>query len=246
FTDAAATPISAGTAPFTGQFRPEQAFSTLNAGLDPNGTWTLIMVDESNTGFTGVFNSWTITFTYGGAGGSYAWSGSPAGNGLSVAQQTVQNPGNVTPTLAGTYTYTVTYTAPNGCPASSQVTVVVNPVPTITLTSGNNNQTICQGSAIANITYSTSGATGVTVTGLPAGVSGVFNAGVFTISGTPTATGTFNYSVTPTGSCPGTAATGQIVVNQAPTANAGSPQKICAGGTITLAGTRGGSATSSK
>jgi len=41
--------------------------------------------------------------------------------------------------------------------------------------------------------YAVTGATGATVTGLPPGVS--INLGTKTISGTPTASGTFNYTV---------------------------------------------------
>ena len=61
FSDAAGTAISGGAAPFAGSYRPEVAFSTL-AG-SPNGTWRLRMVDEINSGYTGVYNSWTINFT---------------------------------------------------------------------------------------------------------------------------------------------------------------------------------------
>jgi hypothetical protein len=70
---------------------------------------------------------------------------------------------------------------------------------------------------MTNITYSTSGATGATVSGLPAGVSGSWANNTVTISGTPTATatGTFNYTVTMTGGCTGgtNTATGSINVN---------------------------------
>ena len=56
------------------------------------------------------------------------------------------------------------------------VTAIVNPDNTITITSpaGTDAQNICTGSAISNITYSTTGATGATITGLPAGVTGTW------------------------------------------------------------------------
>ncbi|MEK7227213.1 MAG: hypothetical protein AAB221_16225, partial [Bacteroidota bacterium] len=59
---------------------------------------------------------------------------------------------------------------------------------TITLTSaaGTDAQTVCVNTAITNITYSTTGATGATFSGLPAGVTGSWAANVVTISGTPT------------------------------------------------------------
>ncbi|NBY25341.1 MAG: hypothetical protein EBQ65_06650, partial [Chitinophagaceae bacterium] len=76
---------------------------------------------------------------------------------------------------------------------------------TISLSSAANTdaQTKCINSAITNITYSTTGATGATVSGLPAGVSGSWSGNVVTISGTPTASGTYTYTVTMTGGCTG-------------------------------------------
>ena len=56
--------------------------------------------------------------------------------------------------------------------------------------------------------------------------------------------GTYNLSVTDAYSCPVTASA-VVTINQAATVNAGPNQGVCAGTTITLAGTRGGSATSS-
>jgi len=58
FDDDAATSITAGSAPFTGSYRPEQALSTL-AGQDPNGTWHLRAVD-SYSGDTGTLTGWTL------------------------------------------------------------------------------------------------------------------------------------------------------------------------------------------
>jgi hypothetical protein len=100
------------------------------------------------------------------------------------------------------------------------VTVSVDAVPTIALSSlaGTNTQTVCINTPITDITYNIGGSgTGATVTGLPTGVTGSFNAGVFTITGSPsTATGSpFNYTVTTTGTglCTAVEATGTITVN---------------------------------
>ena len=57
------------------------------------------------------------------------------------------------------------------------------------------------------------GATGAGVTGLPSGVTGTYNAGVFTISGIPTESGTFNYTVTTTGPCINPSLSGTITIN---------------------------------
>jgi len=78
-------------------------------------------------------------------------------------------------------------------------------------------QTVCINTAITNITYSTTGATGATFSGLPAGVNGVWAGGVVTISGTPTVSGTFNYTVILTGGCGAITATGTITINPKPT-----------------------------
>jgi len=84
----------------------------------------------------------------------------------------------------------------------------------ISLTSGagTDAQTVCGGTAITPITYATTGATGATVVGLPAGVTDSWNAGVVTISGAPAASG--NYIVLLTGGN-GTA-TGSISVDNGP------------------------------
>jgi len=79
-------------------------------------------------------------------------------------------------------------------PASS----IVNSI-TLTSAAGTDAQTVCSGTAITPITYATTGATGATVVGLPAGVSGSWDAGVVTISGTPATSGNFTYVVALTG-----------------------------------------------
>jgi uncharacterized repeat protein (TIGR01451 family) len=74
---------------------------------------------------------------------------------------------------------------------------------TLTSGAGTDNQTTCLYIAITPITYSVGGsATGATVTGLPPGVGGIYNAGVVTISGTPAIAGIYNYSVLTTGTPP--------------------------------------------
>jgi hypothetical protein len=51
-----------------------------------------------------------------------------------------------------------------------------------------------------------------TATGLPAGVTAAFASNTITISGTPTVSGTFNYTIPLTGGCGAVNATGTITV----------------------------------
>jgi hypothetical protein len=84
---------------------------------------------------------------------------------------------------------------------------------TLSSVSGTDNQTICLNNSITSITYTTTGATGATFTGLPTGVTGSWSNNIITISGTPTVSGTFNYTVTLTGGCGTVTSTGTITIN---------------------------------
>jgi PKD repeat protein len=95
---------------------------------------------------------------------------------------------------------------------------------TITLTSGSENLTICAGTAITSIVYTIGGgATDAKATGLPDGVTGSLIGKTFTISGTPTASGICEYSVTTTGTpfpCSEGTAYGTITVKITPAGTA--------------------------
>ncbi|MCB9194616.1 MAG: gliding motility-associated C-terminal domain-containing protein [Flavobacteriales bacterium] len=191
-----------------------------------------------------VSNSVTPTFT----------ARSPICSGASMtALPTTSNngvTGSWSPALNNTATTTYTFTPSAGqCATSTTMTITVNQNPTITLTSAGatTSQTVCQNNSISNITYSVGGsATGASVTGLPAGVTGSFSSGTYTISGTPTATGTFNYTVTTSGGSCGTAtATGSITVNSTPTVTVPSSGQVCVGATLSLSPSSGGTWSSS-
>ncbi len=100
-------------------------------------------------------------------------------------------------------------------------TLIINLGPqssTISLTSGTGTdaQAVCNNSALVDITYAIGGggtSASITAGALPAGVSGSFNTGVFTISGTPTVAGSYNYTITTTGTCTQVTASGTILVN---------------------------------
>lgn len=120
----------------------------------------------------------------------------------------------------------------------------------ITLTSAvgtDDTQIVCQDTPITNITYDIGGGlTPPAITGLPAGLTTTYNGLVYTISGTPTEHGTFNYTIETGSDCgePKTA-TGTITVQEAPTAIvAPIASVLChSDGYVTVSATFGGSAT---
>jgi len=126
--------------------------------------------------------------------------------------------------------------------ATPTVTVASNTT-TITLTSavGTDAQTACINTPITNITYSTTGATGATFSGLPAGVTGNWADNVVTISGSPTTTvgSPFNYTVTLTGGSSSTMATGSITVIPTPIVSISGGGTYCGGATVILSATAG-------
>jgi uncharacterized protein (TIGR02145 family) len=90
-----------------------------------------------------------------------------------------------------------------------------------TVSAASSTPTLDVNTALTAITHTTTGATGIgTATGLPAGVTASWAANTITISGTPTAVGTFNYSIPLTGGLGSVSATGTITVN-APAVNCG-------------------------
>ena len=108
--------------------------------------------------------------------------------------------------------YNATIGKVTGASSASVISTVTSSI-VLSSSAGTNNQSLCNSTPITNITYATTGATGANVTGLPQGVGGNWNNNVFTISGTPTQAGTFNYEVTLTGGCNPTKVQGTLVVN---------------------------------
>jgi uncharacterized protein (TIGR02145 family) len=83
--------------------------------------------------------------------------------------------------------------------------------------------------AITPITLNTTGATGIGApTGLPAGVTASWSNDVITISGTPTATGNFTYTIPLTGGCGSVNATGTITLSE--------PPFVCGSSSVTIDG----------
>jgi gliding motility-associated-like protein len=117
----------------------------------------------------------------------------------------------------GTYTVTMYNESAAGCRSTvttRQVTIDANH--DISLTSANNIQTHCINTAISPITYTlTGGATGVSISNLPPGVTYTVSGNTVTISGTPVSTlnSPYNFSIQTTGNtCVVAQAIGKITV----------------------------------
>ena len=150
----------------------------------------------------------TLTAT---GGSNYSWT--PGGSGQSI-----------TVNLTVSTNFTVTVTSANGCTATDEVNVAVNPLPTI---SAGADQSICIGSSV---TLTASG--GTTYNWTPGNQTG----SSLTVSPV-TAT---NYTVTGT-SIDGCTATDivAVTINPNPTANAGPDTDICIGESVTLTASGG-------
>ena len=141
------------------------AISLQGCGLDANfdGTPRIICVGSSVT-FTNTSTGTTGSTTY-------SWN---FGSGATPGTASTIGPHTVTYSTTGSKTVSLTITEGASNTETQTNYITVNPVNTITLTSGagTNNQTVCVNTAITNITYATTGATGL-LSGLPAGVTGI-------------------------------------------------------------------------
>ncbi len=186
----------------------------------------------------------SVTFTDASSGTTgtvtYNWNFGP---GASPATANTIGPHTVTYSTSGYKTVSLTISDDNGNDTETKTNYIeVLPNNTITLSSapGTNNQNICHGNPITTITYTTTGATGATITGLPAGVTGNWALDVVTISGTPSSAGTFNYTINLTGGCGTVAASGSIVVNAIPSPAVtitSNESNVCIGTLVTFTAT---------
>jgi hypothetical protein len=225
----------------------------------PSGTAYRIRVVGSNPSITGTDNGSNITICNTPVINSFSPTSAGTGStviitGNNFTSATAVSFGGI---AASSFTIfnTTTIIATVGSGASGNVSVTTGggvatlggfcfPV-TIPLTSGPGtiNQALCVNTAISTITYAVNGATGAGATGLPPGVSGIYSLGVFTISGTPTSGGIYNYTVTTTGGgCSPATANGTITVYAPVVTVAKTPISACnisPDGTITVTTTGG-------
>ncbi|MES2590352.1 MAG: PKD domain-containing protein [Bacteroidota bacterium] len=181
------------------------------------------------------------------AAGPFCANAAPVNLTADIPGGTWSGPGITNPTL-GTFTPstsiigndTVTYTLSGICPAASSKVIVVNPIPTA---DAGIDKDICSGNS-TNIGTSTT--TGYTYSWLPTSglsITSVSNPSVTLTNPVPLTTIAATYTVTVVAA--GCQATDVVNVTVYPvtTVNAGSSQYVCAGSSLTLSGSFGGSAT---
>lgn len=153
-------------------------------------------------------------------GSNTVFSATPPGGTWSSSDNsvaTVDSTGFILGNASGTAIITYTLLGSGGClTTSASRNVTVSTIPTLELTSsaGTAFQSVCTNSPITPILYSVNNfvAVDVSTVGLPQGVSGSFNSGNYTITGTPLGIGTFQFTVLAAGPCGGVSLSGTIVV----------------------------------
>ncbi len=214
-TGGSATQTNTGTYAVSASFVPTDSanYNTLtnvssgNFVISPAAL--LITANNASKCVGATYNLGTTAFTSSGLRspdtiGSVTLTSSGSGSGASSGSY------SIVPSAAtgGTFlvsNYSITYS--NG-------DLTVNP--TNTAGTASSTPTLCINTALTTISHTTTAATGIgAATGLPAGVAATFASNTLTISGTPTASGTFNYSIPLTGGCGSVNATGTITVSPA-------------------------------
>ncbi len=179
----------------------------------------------------------TLAGSIGGSASGATWS-APSGTFSSSTSLT----STYTPSISsGTVTLTLTTNDPDGAgpcaAATSTVVITVNPVPNAVTVTGAG--TFCNSTSIS---ASLVGAGTIFFQGTTSG-------GTSTVLGstpqTITTSGNYYFRAQGVGGCWGPEGSAAVTINGGATANAGTPQTVCAGGTVTLAGSIGGTATSS-
>ncbi len=169
-------------------------------------------------------------------GQSIAIGGSPTGpinatylwdNAASLSSSIVANP-TANPTITTTYSVTVTDGA--GCSAIDQVTITVDPVPTV---DAGPDQVICDGSSVIIGGAPTTSTVGATV--LWDNAASLSNASDLNPTASPTITTTYTVVVTHSNGCTSSDQM-TVSVNPNPIADAGADQTICDGNSATIGG----------
>ena len=230
------TPAQAGT--YTVNFTIGGCTGTASANISllPSPT---VVASNSVSGNVCVGGSFQLTATPNPTGGSFSWTGP---NGFT---STTQNPTFSPATTAMSGIYSVVYRGVNGCnsPVAS-TTVTVHQYPSVTAPS---NQTVCNGTSTATVTFSGSSVAGTTYnwtnnnTAIGLAASGTGNITAFTATNTGGSSISATITVTPTANgCTGTPQVFTITVDPSPTASISGTATICSGNSTTLTASGGG------
>ncbi len=178
------------------------------------------------------------------AGDTYNWSPSTGLSSTTISNPTVTLINNGT-TPQSLVFYVTTAVASTGCYSSDSVVVTVNSLP---LVNAGIDQTICGSSSITlsgSIAGSATSATWSGGSGTYSPNNSILNS-IYTPGSSEIASGSALLTLTtndPAGPCTSANDQMKIIINSAPTVNAGPEQTICVGNSINLAGVIGGSAT---
>lgn len=193
---------------------------TVTITITPDATVTLRPGDNDNQ--TVCINNPIVNIRYdiGGSGNGGTVTGLPAGVTGTYAGGVVTITGTPTTAVGSPFTYTIVPTGPCAFPVPAITgRITVNDDATISLTSaaGTDDQTKCINTVIDNIDYLVArGGTGATIAWTPSTPPGIsftpLGGGNFRIAGTPTAAGTFNYTISTAGPCIIPTATGRLIV----------------------------------
>jgi autotransporter-associated beta strand protein len=239
-TGGSATQTNAGTYGVTASFVPTDSANYNTLTIVSSGNFVIspaalfITANNASKCVGATYNLGTAAFTSSGIRfpdtiESVSFTSSGSGSSASSGSYAIV-PSAATGGAFSASNYSITY---------SDGVLTVNPTNTAGTASSTPN--LCINTAITDINHTATGATSIgAATGLPAGVAATFASNTLTISGTPTASGTFNYSIPLTGGCGSVNATGTITVSPASAGGtvAGSAT-VCIGtnsATLTLSG----------
>ena len=255
----AATPVTAGSAPFANTYSPEGTVSTAVGtngfgvptaallGASIAGGWKLKVVDNVS-GDVGYLNNWSLSITDASLYPTTAIT--PTTGQGTIGTTTYSGTDNTTATTpvsnapAGTNTYTATTTDPSGTTATTTTTVTVKPLPTAVLS---NNGPLCPGSPGTatvtlgnsagpyNYSYTVNGGTAVSVAGATS--PSTINLGAVTANQTVKITALSDATTGCTATAAtlaGAAYTTTLTVNPLPTATLSNSGPVCAGSTATV------------
>ncbi len=171
----------------------EQSFTVSGAGLQAN------IVITPPAGFE-------ISTTTGTGFGTTAITLTQTGGTVNSTTIYVRVPSSNNTSSSGTLSLTST----GASTVNVSLASTVNPNATVGAASYSPN--VCPNIAMTSVTHATTDAAGIgSATGLPTGLTAAWASNTITISGTPTQSGTFNYSIPLTG-CGSVNATGTIIV----------------------------------